>query len=69
MTELLLFFVNINPFFMQLFLNLYHFIMLQIGELVEDIFEAGFWVAIILVVLVILILIWIFRKLRGRGRR
>ncbi len=54
---------------MHLLLNLYHFVLLQIGELIEGIFAAGFWVAIILVVLVILILVWIFRKFRGRNRR
>lgn len=47
-------------------LSLYNFIILQVGELIEDIFEFGFWVAIILVVLIVLVIIWLVRKVRGR---
>ncbi len=32
-------------------------------ELVGDIFQAGMWTAIIVIVLVIFFIIWIFRKL------
>lgn len=49
-------------------LNLYNFIVLQVGELVEDIFEFGFWVAVIVIVLIALVIWWIVKKLRGRGR-
>jgi len=39
-------------------------------ELIGDIFEAGMWTALILIVLVVLLVTWIFRKLRGpRGPR
>lgn len=33
-------------------------------DLIGDIFEAGFWVAIILVVIVVLIVGWVIRKFR-----
>ena len=35
-------------------------------ELIGDIFEAGMWTALIIIVLVVLLIGWIFRKLRGR---
>ena len=38
--------------------------LLQIGELVEGIFEAGFWVAIILVVIVAAAGYWLVKKFR-----
>jgi len=38
---------------------------LQIGELIEGIFELGFWVAIILVAIVGLIIFWLVRKFRS----
>lgn len=41
---------------------IFSFTFLQIGELVEDIFEFGFWTAIIIVVLVILIFGWLIKK-------
>jgi len=31
-------------------------------EVVGDIFEAGMWTALIVIVLVILLIVWIFRK-------
>lgn len=34
-------------------------------ELVGDIFEAGIWAGVIVVVLVIVLIIWIFKKLLG----
>lgn len=46
-------------------LSLYNYIFLQIGELVEGIFKAGFWVAIIMVVIIVAIGIWLFKKFRG----
>jgi len=33
-------------------------------ELVGDIFEAGMWTALVIIVLIILLIAWIFRKLR-----
>lgn len=33
-------------------------------ELVGDIFEAGMWVGIILVVLIIMLIAWLLRKIR-----
>ena len=34
-------------------------------ELVGDIFEAGMWAALIIIVLIVLLVVWIFRKFRG----
>ena len=39
-------------------------VMLSSCELVGDIFEAGFWAAIIVVVVVIAIIVWIFNRFR-----
>ncbi|MBB6609862.1 hypothetical protein H7F15_02325 [Pontibacter sp. Tf4] len=33
-------------------------------ELVGDIFKAGMWTALIIIVLIVVLLAWIFRKLR-----
>lgn len=33
-------------------------------ELVGDIFEAGMWTALIIIVIVVLLITWLFRKLR-----
>ncbi|WP_242926473.1 hypothetical protein [Pontibacter vulgaris] len=33
-------------------------------ELVGDIFEAGMWTAVIIIVLIVLLVGWLFRKLR-----
>ncbi|HEY4650016.1 MAG TPA: hypothetical protein VIG72_01330 [Pontibacter sp.] len=33
-------------------------------ELVGDIFKAGMWTAVVVIVLIILLVAWIFRKLR-----
>jgi len=38
-------------------------------ELIGDIFKAGMWTAVILIVIVVLIIMWILRKIRGRGPR
>lgn len=47
--------------------HLYIFICLMLTmtgcELIGDIFEAGFWVGVILVILVIFIIIWLISKL------
>ena len=39
-------------------------VLLQIGELAEGIFQAGFWVAIILVIVVIAAGYWLMKKFR-----
>lgn len=39
-------------------------VMLSSCELVGDIFEAGFWAAIIVVIVVIAIIVWIFNRFR-----
>ncbi|WP_461488996.1 hypothetical protein [Pontibacter sp. HJ8] len=33
-------------------------------EVIGDIFEAGMWTAVVIIVLIVLIIGWIFRKLR-----
>lgn len=33
-------------------------------ELVGDIFEAGMWTALIIIVLIVILITWLFRKLR-----
>ncbi|MFC5271260.1 hypothetical protein [Adhaeribacter terreus] len=38
-------------------------------ELIGDIFKAGMWTAVILIVIVILIIMWLLRMIRGRGPR
>ena len=48
------------------YINLLFFsliLLLSSCELVGDIFEAGVWVGVIIVVLVIAIIIWIIRKI------
>jgi hypothetical protein len=49
-----------------MFTHLLSTLYLQIGELVEGIFEFGFWVAIILVVVIGLIIYWLVKKFRSR---
>ena len=39
---------------------------LQVGELIEGIFEFGFWAAIILVIIIGLIVYWLVKKFRSR---
>ncbi|MBJ6117403.1 hypothetical protein JAO76_04335 [Pontibacter sp. BT310] len=34
-------------------------------ELVGDIFKAGMWTALVVIVIIILLVVWIFRKFRG----
>jgi hypothetical protein len=38
-------------------------------EVIGDIFKAGMWTSVILIVIVVLIIIWILRAIRGRGPR
>ena len=38
-------------------------------EVIGDIFQAGMWTAVILIVIVVLIIMWILRAIRGRGPR
>ena len=53
---------------MYLVLLMLHFmfsaILSQIGELVEGIFQAGFWAAIVLVVIVVAAGYWLMKKFR-----
>ncbi len=46
--------------FFHIFISVY----LQVGDLIEGIFKAGFWVAIIIVALIIGVGIWLIRKFR-----
>ena len=38
-------------------------------EVIGDIFKAGMWTAVILIVIVVLLIMWLFRAIRGRGPR
>ena len=51
---------NLRPYLMTL-LVLLTFTMSSC-EAIGDIFEAGMWTALIVIVLVILLIVWIFRK-------
>ena len=51
-----------------MFTSVFSTIFLQVGDLIGDIFEAGFWVAIILIALVVGGGYWLFKKLKGRNR-
>lgn len=53
---------NIKPFLMVV-LVLLTFTMSSC-ELVGDIFEAGMWTALIIIVLIVLLISWLFRKFR-----
>ncbi|MGB3851938.1 MAG: hypothetical protein WA958_18355 [Tunicatimonas sp.] len=48
--------------------NVFSTLFLQVGDLIGDIFEFGFWVAIILVALVAGGGYWLFKKFRGPNR-
>lgn len=48
--------------------SIFSALFLQVGDLIGDIFEAGFWVAIVLIVLVVGGGYWLFQKLKGRNR-
>jgi hypothetical protein len=41
--------------------------LLSSCELIGDIFEAGAYTGIIIVIIIIALIIWIFSKFRGRG--
>ena len=41
--------------------------LLSSCELVGDIFEAGAWTGIIIVIIIVAVIIWLFSKFRGRG--
>ena len=53
---------NIRLYFSMLFVLLAF--TMSSCDVVGDIFEAGIWTAIIIIVLIVLIIGWIFRKLR-----
>ncbi|WP_165838135.1 hypothetical protein [Pontibacter arcticus] len=53
---------NIRPYLMFVFVLLAT--TLSSCELVGDIFEAGMWTAVIIIVLIVLLIGWLFRKLR-----
>jgi len=44
---------------------IFNVLFLQIGELVEGIFEVGFWAAIIIVAVVGLLIFWLVKKFRS----
>ncbi len=37
-------------------------------DVIGDIFQAGMWTAVIIIVIVIALIMWLLRKLRGGGR-
>lgn len=45
----------------------YSTVLLQVGDLIEGIFKAGFWAAIILIAIVGVVVFWLVKKFRGRG--
>ncbi|CAM3555292.1 hypothetical protein POKO110462_09000 [Pontibacter korlensis] len=53
---------NIKPYVLAL-LMLLTFTMSSC-ELIGDIFEAGMWTALIIIVLIVLLVSWLFRKFR-----
>lgn len=53
---------NIRAYLMTLLLLLTF--TLSSCELVGDIFEAGMWTALIIIVIVVVLITWLFRKLR-----
>ncbi len=53
---------NIKPYLMAV-LVLLTFTMSSC-EVVGDIFEAGMWIALIIIVLIVLLITWLFRKFR-----
>lgn len=55
---------NIRVYLMTLLILLT--VTLSSCEVVGDIFEAGMWTALIIIVIIVLIIVWIFRKFTGR---
>jgi hypothetical protein len=53
---------NIRVYFSLLFVLLA--VSLSSCDVIGDIFEAGMWSALIIIVLIILLVTWLFRKLR-----
>ncbi|MFD2246474.1 hypothetical protein [Pontibacter ruber] len=53
---------NIRTYFSILFVLLA--VTLSSCEFIGDIFEAGMWTALIIIVLIVLLVGWLFRKLR-----
>ncbi|MFD2513095.1 hypothetical protein ACFSRY_04410 [Pontibacter locisalis] len=53
---------NIKPYLMAIIILLTF--TLSSCELVGDIFEAGMWTALIIIVIVVLLITWLFRKIR-----
>ncbi|MDX5438191.1 MAG: hypothetical protein LPK03_13395 [Pontibacter sp.] len=53
---------NIRPYLMALFVLLTF--TMSSCELVGDIFEAGMWTALIIIVLIVLLISWLFRRFR-----
>ncbi|MGV3538509.1 MAG: hypothetical protein ACO1OQ_01785 [Rufibacter sp.] len=53
---------NLQGYFFALMLLLT--LSLSSCELVGDIFEAGMWTALIIIVLIIFLITWLFRKIR-----
>lgn len=49
-----------------MFDSIFSTVLLQVGELIEGIFEFGFWVAIILVLLLGGVGYWLYKKFRGQ---
>ncbi|RNI28792.1 hypothetical protein [Rufibacter latericius] len=37
-------------------------------DVIGDIFQAGMWTAVIIIVIVIALIMWLLRKIRGGGR-
>jgi len=57
---------NIYRFYLTLFI-LFATISFNSCEIIGDIFEAGIWTGIIIIVLIVALLIWIFSRFRGRN--
>jgi len=53
---------NIRTYYLLFFILLTF--TLSSCELIGDIFEAGMWTALIIIVLIVLLVTWLFRKIR-----
>jgi hypothetical protein len=53
---------NIRPYLMSILIVLT--LTLSSCEVIGDIFEAGMWTALIIIVIIVLIVTWLFRKIR-----
>ncbi|QCR23824.1 hypothetical protein C1N53_16700 [Pontibacter sp. SGAir0037] len=54
---------NIRPYFLPILFVLMT-VSLSSCEVIGDIFKAGMWTAVIIIVIIVLIITWIFRKIR-----